>query len=213
MKIKLTLIGEGPKKQDLMKLSGSIEFKGRVPNQDLPIELNKALIFCLPSFYEGCPKALLEAMSCSLPCIGTNTEGIKEIITEENGILVSNDKEGIKKGIKRLLDNKGLRETIAIKARQTIENRFSLNKIIEKELMGGRNKSLIRINSIVEEILGILSEIPSDDSSIEEEDYVVVDQDEDWVSVEQKEIVSGWYEYEVVDMEGETNLNFIDLTM
>jgi len=113
----------------------SVEFKKNVPNEKLPEELNKSEIFILPSFYEGCPKALLEAMSCGLPCIGTNVEGIKEIIRhKENGYLCNTDASSIKKAIIEILQNNALQEKIGRGARQTILENFNLNKILEKEI-------------------------------------------------------------------------------
>ena len=44
-------------------------------------------IFTFLSYKEGMPNALLEAMSCGLPCIGANTEGIKEIINHKIEML------------------------------------------------------------------------------------------------------------------------------
>ena len=39
-------------------------------------------IFVMPSFREGVPRALLEAMDLGLPCVGSNTRGIRELIGE-----------------------------------------------------------------------------------------------------------------------------------
>ena len=134
LKIQLCLIGQGDQKEQLKQVNQAIDFKGSIPNDKLPLEINKSLIFCLPSFYEGCPKALLEAMACGLACVASNVEGIKEIINEDNGVLTDTDELSIKEGIQRLLNNETLRKKIGEKARETIEDRFSLNKIIEKEL-------------------------------------------------------------------------------
>ncbi len=137
--VRLVIFGAGPLKDDLQKLASKlnskIEFKGNVPNEKLPEELNKSEIFILPSFYEGCPKALLEAMSCGLPCIGTNVEGIKEIIKhKENGYLCETDAHSIRKAILEVLNNKNLQAKISQNARKTILENFSLEKILEKEI-------------------------------------------------------------------------------
>jgi len=137
--IKLVIFGSGPLKNKLevfaQEKKAQVEFKGNIPNQQLPIELNKSEIFILPSFYEGCPKTLLEAMACGLPCIGTNVQGIKEIIKhQENGHLCQTDVQSIKKAIITLLQNKDLKKKIGINARQTILDNFSLEKILKKEI-------------------------------------------------------------------------------
>jgi len=137
--VKLVLIGSGSLKEKLKKFSkekkANVEFKGNIANEKLPEELNKSEIFVLPSFYEGCPKVLLEAMSCGLPCVGADVEGIKEIIRhKENGYLCKTDAKSIKEAIVNILQNKELQEKMGENARKTILENFSLEKILEKEL-------------------------------------------------------------------------------
>jgi len=137
--VKLVIIGNGSLKEKLKNFAkeknAEVEFKENVPNEKLPEELNKSEFFILPSFYEGCPKVLLEAMACGLPGIGTNVEGIKEIIQhKENGYLCKTDTESIRKAILEVLNDKNLQEKISQNARKTILERFSLEKILEKEI-------------------------------------------------------------------------------
>jgi len=137
--VKLVLIGNGSLKERLKRFSrekkANVEFKGNLPQKQLPQELNKSEIFILPSFYEGCPKALLEAMSCALPCITTNVQGIKEIIKhKENGYLCETNANSIRKAILEVLKDKALQQKIGQNARKTILQNFSLEKILEKEI-------------------------------------------------------------------------------
>ena len=139
LKVKLIIIGSGSFKKKLENFvrekKANVEFKGNIPNEKLPEELNKSEIFILPSFYEGCPKVLLEAMSCSLPCIGTDVEGINEIIKhKENGYLCETDAHSIRKAILEVLNNKNLQAKISQNARKTILENFSLEKILEEEI-------------------------------------------------------------------------------
>ena len=54
-----------------------VEFLGRLSHQQLAEELNASDIFILPSFYEGLPLVLIEAMACGLRAICTDLPGIK----------------------------------------------------------------------------------------------------------------------------------------
>ncbi|MDO8529798.1 MAG: glycosyltransferase family 4 protein [bacterium] len=135
----LVMIGSGGLKKEIdllaKKTGARVLFKANIPNGKLPEELNAAGVFVLPSLYEGCPKALLEAMSCGLPCIGTNVEGIKEIIRhKENGYLCNTDPASIRKAIDDVLKDRVLGENMGKKARQTILDHFDFPKIIEKEI-------------------------------------------------------------------------------
>ena len=139
LKVKLLMIGNGPLKSDLKKYVDdnnlNVEFKENIKNSEIPIELNKSEIFILPSLYEGCPKTLLEAMSSQTACIGTNVEGINNIIrNRENGLLANTDKDSIKKAIILLLGDPGLRAKIGFNAREFIIENYSLEKVIEKEI-------------------------------------------------------------------------------
>ena len=138
--VKLVIFGSGELEEELKKKArgirgAKIEFRGNIPNNLLPEELNKSELFILPSFYERNPKALLEAMACGLPVIGTNVEGIKEIIKhKENGYLCGVELNSIRKAILEVLRHKKLQERISQNARKTILERFSLERSLQKEI-------------------------------------------------------------------------------
>lgn len=88
----LDIFGDGELKEQLklyaIENSVTVNFMGIVPNSELPQTLNHYRYFIIPSFYEGMPKALLEAMACGLVCIGTDVSGINEVIDDSiNGFL------------------------------------------------------------------------------------------------------------------------------
>jgi len=88
----LDIFGDGELKEKLklyaVENSVTVNFMGIVPNSELPQTLNHYRYFIIPSFYEGMPKALLEAMACGLVCIGTDVSGINEVIDDNiNGFL------------------------------------------------------------------------------------------------------------------------------
>lgn len=118
------------KKEDL-----EVTFKGPVPNFELPSFLNQAKIFILPSYYEGHSKALLEAMSCGLPCIGTNVEGIREELNHQhNGYLCKTDFKSIAEAIETVLFDEMLQKKVGKNARKHIIKNYSFKKISKIEL-------------------------------------------------------------------------------
>lgn len=146
--IKLVLIGKGPSEDALKKKVKdegieNVTFAGVVPNERLPEELNKSEIFIQPSFYEGNPKTLLEAMACGLPVIGTNVIGIKEVIKHgENGYLCGTSVEAIKEAIEEVMRDEELRHRIGRNAMKTIIENYNLTILAEKEL--GLMEELLR---------------------------------------------------------------------
>jgi glycosyltransferase involved in cell wall biosynthesis len=117
-------------------LPDRIECPGWLPTQRKRAELAGATMFVLPSYLEGMPMALLEAMSWGLPVIATAVGGIPEIITHEvNGILVPpGDIEALAAAIARLLGDSRLRQRLGAAARATIATRFPLATSIERLL-------------------------------------------------------------------------------
>jgi len=112
-----------------------ITFKGNIPNYDLPYMLNQSKVFILPSHYEGHPKVLLEAMSCGLPCIGSDVSGIKEDIEYmKTGYLCKTNFESIANAIETVLSDDSLQKKIGNNAREYILKNYSIDKIFKMEL-------------------------------------------------------------------------------
>jgi len=55
---------------------------------EVPVWMAAADLVTLPSYMEGCPNVVLEALACGRPVVATNVGGIPEILTEECGRLV-----------------------------------------------------------------------------------------------------------------------------
>ncbi len=138
-KIDLTIVGIGETKKEIVSLAKeynvNVIFLGAVPNDQLPALLCRYAVFVLPSYYEGNPKTLLEAMSCGRAVIGTDVDGIKNVIDhEKTGLLSECDKDSLLAHIKRLLGDPSLRTEIGTNARNEIVKTQSLYHILEKEI-------------------------------------------------------------------------------
>ena len=67
-----------------------VTFLGRLNHRELALEMNKSDIFILPSFYEGLPLVLIEAMACGLKTVCTDLPGIRPWLDRaipENGTV------------------------------------------------------------------------------------------------------------------------------
>ena len=92
---KFILTGKGPNRDYLEKLirkrglQKNVMFTGYVTKNRLIKLYQSSTLYVLPSYYEGLPTTLLEAMSCGLPSIATDVAGSSEvIINNQTGILV-----------------------------------------------------------------------------------------------------------------------------
>ena len=139
-KYKITFIGNGSLKQQLLsyakKLKASLNVIDSVSHDVLPKYLNKARVFVLPSLAEGHPKALLEALSCSLPVIASDIPGSKDIVVhKETGLLVSpTHVKELSSTIDMVLTNKKLAKNIGDNGRRLILNNYNLKKLFKKEI-------------------------------------------------------------------------------
>jgi len=89
------IIGEGPEREFLRKLiedwnlSKYVLMAGPKPHEEIPMWMNAADIFVLPSLAEGNPTVMFESLGCGLPFVGTRVGGIPEvIISDDYGYLV-----------------------------------------------------------------------------------------------------------------------------
>ena len=98
---------------------GNIEFLGYI--KDVRGALNKCKYYVLPSYREGTPRSILEAMSIGRPIITTNTTGCKETVIEGvNGLLVPiKDKKSLALAMKKMLELD--EENISLMANESIK--------------------------------------------------------------------------------------------
>ena len=98
--------------------------------------LNQADVFIHPSYAEGMPRSLLEAMSVGLPCIATRIRGAREIIEPgENGLLYTpHDSDELATRIDHLFANPPLREALGQGARATVLARYQEHDYIGRQV-------------------------------------------------------------------------------
>ena len=114
--------------QDYKLLDTCIFFTGQIPYHEVASHLRKADAMVMFSRYENLPCVILEALTCGMPVISTDVGGIREVINEENGILISSEQEDeLLKAMNLMLDSitKYDREKIALSAK----NKFSFQTV------------------------------------------------------------------------------------
>ncbi len=107
----------------------SITYKCRINNVEQYLQASE--MFIINSLFEGLPNAVLEAMACELPVIGTAVGGTTDIIADrQTGILVDpNNATALAAAIVSLYKQKELRLSLAKKGRELIKDKFSLDKV------------------------------------------------------------------------------------
>lgn len=89
--LKLILVGDGKHRSQLearaisLGLGERVCFRGQLPaGAAVRSQLDQSDLFVLPSYQEGLPRAMIEAMARALPCIGSTVGGIPELLTNED---------------------------------------------------------------------------------------------------------------------------------
>ena len=115
------------------KLDGKVKFVGWISHDELPRYLNELKLLVLPSYTEGLPNIMLEAMACGTPVLATLVGAIPDIIKDgETGFIMENNSpECIAQNIIRALNHPNL-ERIAQNARALVEREFTFEKAVER---------------------------------------------------------------------------------
>ena len=95
--------------------------------------MRAADIFVLPSYLEGLPISLLEAMALGIPSVSTDVNGIPEAIKHlETGYLIEpGNALELVEAIRQLKENKSLREKLSKNGREFVLENFNENTVAE----------------------------------------------------------------------------------
>lgn len=128
-----TIIGDGPHAGRIrdhaasLGLSGAVTFLGAQPETAVADLLSRADLLVLPSFAEGVPVVLMEAMASAIPVVASRIAGIPELVQDgENGLLIPpGDVAALITAMDRLLADPDLRRRLGTAGRATVEAEFN----------------------------------------------------------------------------------------
>ena len=89
--------GVGPEEDNLRKLARKLGVCGNFHllgyRTDVPDLMNASDAFVMMSFREGLPRSIMEAMDMGLPCVGSDTRGIRDLIEVDKGGFICNPRK------------------------------------------------------------------------------------------------------------------------
>ena len=137
--IRFLIGGDGPLQAQVEEylnrenLNDKVNFVGWIPHDELPKYLNELKLLVLPSYSEGLPNILLEAMTCGTPVLATPVGAIPDIITDgvTGLILEDNSSACIAENVIRALEHPDL-ERIVKNARVLVEREFTYEAAVER---------------------------------------------------------------------------------
>lgn len=113
--------------------SETVEFLGNKPHEEAMQLLARSSVFILPSYTEGFPNAVLEAMALGKPIIGTRVGAIPEMLEADCGVLISpKDSHAVREAMELLMNDGDLRKRLAMKARVRAFEEYSLESVFNR---------------------------------------------------------------------------------
>lgn len=133
---RLDIVGSGELLEDIRtyvrvhSLDDFVNIHGFQENTEKFFKLCHA--FVLPSYSEGMPLSILEALACELPVISTNVVAIPEVITPGlNGFLIDpGDKNQLSEHMLYLVQNPDIAAEMGAAGRQIVLSRFSIERMM-----------------------------------------------------------------------------------
>jgi glycosyltransferase involved in cell wall biosynthesis len=136
---KLVIVGDGPEKDKLkedcqkLKIQEKVIFIKPVPHILVPNFLAASDIVVLPSYSEGHPKFLIEAMIMGKPIVATNVPGINDVVThfKEAVLVEAGDANALAKAIELLLKDEKFAYNLAYNARKKALEIYSKSSVFK----------------------------------------------------------------------------------
>ena len=146
--VKLKIIGEGLERENLknevesLKLQDSVSLIKNLPHQELIKHLEHADVFVLPSYSEGLPKVLLEAMITNNIIMVSDIRPHKSVINENTGLFFETGNiESLSKKLQLVISNIENNRILASNAKQHVLDNYTWTSVA------------IRINSVYDSII------------------------------------------------------------
>ena len=138
--VRLTVVGGGADRQRLEEMTKSlgleklVDFVGYQSQVSVREYLQDTDVFVLPSFAEGVPVVLMEAMAMGVPVVATRIAGISELVEHgHSGQLVApGDSTALKQAVDQLLSDPERRQKFAQAGIRIVEAQFSLKQEVSK---------------------------------------------------------------------------------
>ncbi|MEO7364873.1 MAG: glycosyltransferase family 4 protein [Sphingomicrobium sp.] len=110
-------------------ISGGVEYLGGL--DDVRPAIRGSSIFVLPSYREGTPRAVLEAMAMGRPIVTTDVAGCRETVVDgKNGLLVpARDSEALGQAMEQLIDNPRLRAEMGARSLELCRSKYDVDRV------------------------------------------------------------------------------------
>jgi glycosyltransferase involved in cell wall biosynthesis len=135
----LDVVGDGPDRSNIeraiasLQLQDCVRLRGQLTETETLQAIAQADLFVLPSFMEGLPVVLMEAMAIGVPVIAPRVAGIPELVEDGSGGLLFHPSNwaDLADQIERMLAQPELQASFTARARLKIEEEFEISRAVK----------------------------------------------------------------------------------
>lgn len=136
---RLVVAGTGPEMDAVRRRVVSsparnrVELLGHVERDRVMATMQACDVFCLPSYGDPNPLAVLEAMACGLPVVATDAGGIRHLVPDRGGRKVPpGDVAALAAALGEVLSDPGLRRVMGDHNRRVVEERYAWSRVVDR---------------------------------------------------------------------------------
>lgn len=138
--IELRIAGDGPEEARLraqaerLEVLDSVTFLGALAHETVTAEMARAEIFCLPSFAEGVPVVLMEAMASGLPVVASRIMGIPELVQDgvAGRLVAPGAADALANALEELVRRPDLRGAMGAAGRQCVQAEWDQRRAVDQ---------------------------------------------------------------------------------
>jgi glycosyltransferase involved in cell wall biosynthesis len=128
MRVRLDVCGDGPERSLLEQIAkkhakrSEVHFQGSVPQLELADFYRRAHVFVMPSYREGFPRVMIEAMAHGLPIVATDAGGTRDICgpAQRSFVVDRTDADAFAAAVERLLSSRDERQRLSAENLTTV---------------------------------------------------------------------------------------------
>ena len=136
---RLVIAGAGPEADAVRRRVGAcpalkrVELVGQVDPERARAAMQACDVYCLPSFGDPNPLAVLQAMACGRPVVATDAGGIPHLLPDRGGRKVPpGDPEALAAALRELLADPGMRRSMGEHNRTLVEDRYAWARVVDR---------------------------------------------------------------------------------